>query len=354
MMRELNASKNIAVSALWTRADGLFDSNFSVRRRRVLAAGAGLAAWPAVHAQRARGFDGLATRIATLAPDVQGVAVLQRGALAFEFHRPGVAADSLVDVQSVTKSVLSLLFGCALADGHVRGVDELVAMRLPEMLRLGGDARLKRLRFAHLLTMTAGWPAEITARRDRDDNLGWLARRPFLAEPGARFAYDNGATNVLALALARAVGQPLDDYARQRLLGPLGVTRFDWRRGAQGHAIGAFGLMLNLRDMARVGELVLAGGHWQGRELVPADYLRQATTRRNAGGGPAFTPYGYLWWVSPEAVMASGYGGQWIYVDARRQAVIAAISRRTPDSAVRNQALALIRREILPALPRTK
>ncbi|MFT3777146.1 MAG: serine hydrolase [Ottowia sp.] len=352
-MREPDASINIAAGACWTGAGGRFDSNYPALRRRTLVLGAGLAGWPAVHAQRARGFGGLAARIATLAPDVLSVAVVQRGALAFEFYRPGTTADSLHDVQSVTKSVLSLLFGCALADGHVRGVDELVAMRLPEMLRLGGDARLQRLRFAHLLTMTAGWTADVTARRDRDDNLGWLARRPFVAEPGARFAYDNGATNVLALALARAVGRPLDDYARQRLLGPLGIARFDWRRGAQGHAIGAFGLMLSPRDMARVGELVLAGGRWQGRELVPADYLRQATTRRNAGGWPAFTPYGYLWWVSPEAVMASGYGGQWIYVDAQRQAVIAATSRRTPDSAARNQALALIRREILPAVPRS-
>ena len=317
---------------------------------------------PAQRAAYDRAFASLPTQIASQSPDVQSLAVLHRGALAFEFYRPGVTADSLQDVQSVTKSVLALLFGCAMADGLVRGPNELVALRLPDLLRQGGDnARLQKLRFAHLLTMTAGWPGEETARRDRDDDLRWLARRPFIADPGARFAYDNGAVNLLALALARAVGQPLASYARTRLLQPLGITQFNWRQGAQGHALGALGLSISTRAMARLGQLVLAGGVWQGRALVPADYVASATQRQNAGGGPVFSPYGYLWWLSADqprrssgrpAALASGYGGQWIYADPARQCVVATTSRRTPESAARGQALALIRRQVLPALVR--
>jgi CubicO group peptidase (beta-lactamase class C family) len=137
---------------------------------------------------------------------------------------------------------------------------------------------VQRLRFAHLLAMTAGWPPDETARRDRDDDLRWLARRPFVAEPGARFAYDNGAANLLALALAQAVGEPLADYARRRLFQPLGIERFDWRRGAQGHALGAIGLSLATPAMARLGELVLAEGQWQGRA---------GAARPHAGAGAA-------------------------------------------------------------------
>ncbi len=330
-------------------------------RRAALALGAGAFGAPGVLAQVPSGWPGLPARIATQRPDVQSVAVVQRGALVFDFLRAGLRADSLQDVQSVTKSVLALLFGCALADGHVRGVDELVALRLPQLLRQGGDERLRRLRFAHLLTMTAGWPGELTARRDRDDDLRWLALRPFVAEPGTRFVYDNGAANLLALALANAVGRPLADYARDRLLAPLGISRFAWRQGAQGQALGALGLSIGVRDLARLGELVLAGGRWGGRALLPADYLRQATTPRHPGGAPVFAPYGYLWWLSAErlargqtrgAIMANGYGGQWLYVDPARDAVIAVTARRTPESAARGQALALIRRDILPALPR--
>lgn len=321
------------------------------------------AAPPVLAAQHRRAFSALAARIDQQHADVQSVVVLHRGHLAFEHYRAGVGADRLQDTQSVTKSVLALLFGCALADGHVRSTQELVAMRLPPLLRLGADPRVRQLRFEHLLTMTAGWPGDQTARRDRDDDLRQIARRPFVADPGLRFAYDNGAANLLALALANAVGRPLADYARARLFVPLGIHRFDWRRGAQGHHLGALGLSLTTRAMARLGQLALAEGRWQGRALVPADFMRQATARQNAGGAPLFSAYGYLWWVSSTAssrraerrtAMANGYGGQWIHVYPPLDVVVAATSRRTPESMARGQALTLIRREVLPALQKLR
>lgn len=317
------------------------------------------AAPPLLAAQQRRALAGLPARLAQLT-DVQSVVVLHRGHLAHEFYRAGLVADSLQDVQSVTKSVLSLLFGQAQAAGQLRGPQELVALRLPAMLRQGGDARLAQLRFQHLLTMTAGWPADETAQRDRDDDLAQLVRRPLLAAPGARFAYDNGAANLLALALANALGQPLDEWARQQLFAPLGIGRFSWRRGAQGHALGALGLGLSTRAMARLGELVLAEGRWQGRPLVPAAHVRAATQRQNAGGPPLGNPYGYLWWVAPgpagapvrRTALASGYGGQWIYVQPQLDLVVAITSRRTPESAARGQGMQLIQQAIVPALRR--
>lgn len=387
-----DAIEKIAARALSTLADGRFGQKTRRqavdRRRRRVAAAAGLAAaglapawaqraavpaapasvpalaWPAAPAALAaahrRAFAGLDARIAAEWPDVQSVALLHRGHLAYECYRNGLKPDTLPDTQSVTKSVLSLLFGQAVADGRVRGPDELVAMHLPQMLRLGADARVRQLRFRHLLTMTAGWPGDETARRDRDDDLRQLVRRPFVADPGQRFAYDNGAANLLALALAAAVGEPLADYAARRLFGPLGIDRLDWRRGAQGHALGARGLSLSTRAMARIGELVLAEGRWQGRPLVPADYLRAATTRRHPGGAPLGSAYGYLWWVGPArgparpVAMANGYGGQWIYVEPALQAVAAVTARRTPQSAARGHALQLIRRALLPAVQKMK
>ena len=311
--------------------------------------------WPAADAVLAarhqRAFAGLARRIGAQLTDVQSVVAVHRGHLAFEYYRSGLSADSLQDTQSVTKSVLALLFGCALADGKLRSTRELVAQRLPELLRIGADPRVQKLRFEHLLTMTAGWAGEQTARRDRDDDLRRIARRPFVAEPGARFAYDNGAANLLALALANTLGQPLSNYARTRLFAPLGIDRFTWRQG----------LSLSARAMARVGELALAEGRWAGRAVLPADFVRSATERQNAGGDPLFTAYGYLWWVASTApsrraerrtAMANGYGGQWIYVYPPLDLVVAATSRRTPESMARGQAGTLIRRDILPALQR--
>ena len=320
-------------------------------------AGAGASpAWPIAPplqaGRHAQVFGALAATLRDGAPDVQGIAVVHRGHLAFEFHRPSWSVGSLHDVQSVTKSVLALLFGQAMADGHVRGPDELVALRLPAMLRLGADARVQRLRFAHLLTMTAGWPSDEIARPGRDDDLRWLVQRPFVAEPGTRFAYDNGAANLLALALAQAVGEPLANYARRRLFEPLGIHRLAWRRGAQGHALGAIGLSLTTPAMARLGELVLHEGQWQGRALVPRAYMQDLARRHSSGGPPLSTAYGYLWWLGAGSIMASGYGGQWIHVDPALDLVVALTSRRTPESAARGQGATLIRRDIVPAVRR--
>lgn len=326
------------------------------RRRvfeHVLAVAAAWATSPSVSARAApAALDGLTKPLTERWLDVHSVAVVHQGRSLFDFHRPPFTADSLHDVQSVTKSVLALLFGQAMADGHVRGPDELVALRLPALLRLGADARVQRLRFAHLLTMTAGWPPDETARRDRDDDLRWLAQRPFVADPGARFAYDNGAANLLALALAQAVGEPLADYARRRLFAPLGIERFDWRRGAQDHALGAIGLSMRTADMARLGELVRLQGQWQGRDLVPRPYMQALALRQSSGGPPLAAAYGYLWWLGAGSIMASGYGGQWIHVDPALQLVVAIASRRTPESAARGQGLRIIGHDIAPAVRR--
>ena len=159
-------------------------------------AGAGASpAWPTapplLAGRQAQIFGALAATLRDGVPDVQGIAVVHRGHLAFEFHRSPWSVGSLHDVQSVTKSVLALLFGCAMADGHLRGPQELVAMRLPQLLRVGADTRVQRLRFEHLLTMTAGWPAEQTAqqRSDRDGErraLGRIGARAELVEEQQR------------------------------------------------------------------------------------------------------------------------------------------------------------------------
>ena len=104
--------------------------------------------------------------------------------------------------------------------------------------------------------------------------------------------------------------------------------------------------------MARLGELVLHEGQWQGRSLVPRAYVQDLARRHSSGGPPLSTAYGYLWWLGAGSVMASGYGGQWIHVDPALDLVVALTSRRTPESAARGQGATLIRRDIVPAVRR--
>ncbi len=172
--------------------------------------------------------------------------------------------------------------------------------------------------------------------------------RRFEANPGEVFRYDNPASDLLAAVLGKAVGERPAAFARQHLFAPLGIERTEWRVDEQGHDLGHRGLSLRTRDMAKLGQLFLQEGTWQGRQLVPRAYVLAATDRQNAGGPPVGLAYGYLWWVAPSAAsrqtfVASGFGGQILWVHAPLDLVVAVTSEVSEASTRRNQAVNLAR-----------
>ena len=272
--------------------------------------------------------------------DVQSVVVLQRGQLAYEFYRDGEAAQPRV-VASVTKSVLSTLVGIAIGQGRIAGLDQPVLELMPEWAGLNADARTGAITMRHLLTMSAGFRLSGTglALNARE---AWA--RPLRAAPGQVFGYDNAMVPVLSAILEKAAGGPLVDDARRALAAPLGIEHVEVRRG----------LRLRTLDMARLGQLYLQQGRWNGRQLVPQDYVKAATHAQNAGGPPLSMPYGLMWWVTSAAAdrqtfMAAGFGGQFIWVHEPLGLVVAVNSTVSLASNERGQAMRLIRQQIFAA-----
>lgn len=301
-------------------------------------------------------FDGLGRRIEANYPDVDSVVVVRGGRLLFEHHR--LPADSLHDVQSVTKSVLSLAVGAALGKGAIRSLDQPVAELLGAAAQGDPPTSSPAVTIRHLLTMTAGFRPQERFAPGTADDPAFLLRRERAAAPGATFAYDNLSANLLAIALESATGQSASGFAEQALFRPLGIAAHDWAKGTHGHCLGFSGLRLRTRDMARLGELALDTGAWAGSALVPEAYARSAVTAHNAGGGPVGLAYGYLWWVvpgaaQPQTFLASGWGGQFIWVHPPLALVIATTSAISAESNRRGQALALIRSEIFRAAAAT-
>lgn len=297
-------------------------------------------------------YETIRPALATRYGDVDSVVVLQRGQRVFEHHRPGSGPDTLRDTQSVTKSVLALLVGQALDQGALRSLDQPLGDAWPAAAGTGAAA----VTWRQLLTMSAGFEPQPRFTRQQGDDPDHLLHRTLDAPPGSRFAYDNLAANLLAIALEHAVGEPLPAFAARRLFGPLGITRFDWSSGANGHALGFSGLRLRAADMARIGQLMLQGGRWHGQALLDADFAASAVREQNAGGPTVGLSYGYLWWVAPTAAadarstfLASGYGGQIIWVHPPLQLVVAVTATVSGDAMRRGQALALIRQDLFRA-----
>lgn len=237
---------------------------------------------------------------------------------------------TLHDVRSVTKSVVSLLFGIAHHEGLIKGLDTPIVSFFPEYSDLDpkttADVTLR-----HVLSMTSGWNWDefsypYTDRRNSeiamefsDDPLRHVLTQARVAPPGERFIYSGGDVALIGAVIARASGMSLDRYAEEKLLKPLGINRYAWSKRIDVPRA-ASGLRLTPQDMLRIGQLVLARGSWSGRQVIPATWIDESTTRQ-IGIESTMAPgsaYGRFWWLGEFAgtpwIGGIGNGGQRIYI----------------------------------------
>lgn len=274
------------------------------------------------------------------------VIVLADGRTAYERYYDSVATDHH-HVWSVTKSIISTLVGIAIGEGKLPGVDATLAQLLPDHAE-DMTPGVAGITLEQLLTMTAGLADDLPASEDAVASI--LTKQAF--DPGTGFSYANNSAHLVAAILVEATGMPLLEYARATLFDPLGIpTRpadqptftdwndltdasgFGWYVDPQGINLGGLGISLRAQDMAKIGLLYLNHGAWQGGQVIPADWVKTATTEHVPleAGVEGFAPavevgYGYLWWTSrvdgDAAYSANGSFGQRILVVPNRDLVV--------------------------------
>jgi CubicO group peptidase (beta-lactamase class C family) len=275
--------------------------------------------------------------------DVRAVLVSVCGRPVVAQYLGGSTAASYHTVASVTKSVTSTLVGIALADGSLRSLDQTLADLLPQR-RAAMSPAVAAVTLRQLLTMSAGLDAD----GPNSTVGGWGASKDFVdgilrtgvTGQSGSFAYSSGTSHVIAAILVQATGRPVLEYAREKLFDPLGIaTRpadqpvmeeqslggydtsgFSWPVDHQGVNFGGGWLRLTPADLLKLGQLFLDEGRYDGKQVVPAQWVRDATTRQVATGSGGFggDGYGYQWWVTSArdepAYAAIGYGGQLVEV----------------------------------------
>ncbi|MBN9179408.1 MAG: beta-lactamase family protein, partial [Microbacterium sp.] len=254
---------------------------------------------------------------ASTSGNVHSVLVARRGTLLFEryFSCPdevnnrkveNVTFDvgTLHDMKSVSKSVASLVVGTASDRGLIRSVDEPILSFFPELSALRSPEK-DRLQLAHALTMSLGlkWvEATPSNNYDNDEVRMQMARDPcryvlglpVVSSAGQEFFYNTGALTLVSAIVHKATGRPLDEFARQTLFEPLGITAVEWKR-VRGDSDAGGGLRLRPRDMAKIGQLVLAGGRWNDRQVVSKTWIETSTAPKLKATNDQ--SYGYLWWL---------------------------------------------------------
>jgi CubicO group peptidase (beta-lactamase class C family) len=317
-------------------------------------------------------------------PNVHALLIEKDGRLVYEEYFEGedvrrgsgplghVVFDThtLHDVRSVTKSVTSALVGIAIGSGLIESLDQPLVTFFPQHADLAGPEK-HAITVRHALTMSTGleWSEALPyddlnndeRRLNRSaDPAGFVLSRPVAAKPGTVFNYSAGDTQLLAGAVERATGRPLDAYAKDVLFAPLGITEFEWVRDTAGEPSAASGLRLRPLDLARFGSLYLTGGRWRGTQIIPSSWIEATLTRQmelptadSDGGRHGYT---LLWWHSRfdtsrgevVVVNASGNGGQNVFVVPALRLAVTVLGGRYNEGDFLTEAILLD--HILPAL----
>jgi CubicO group peptidase (beta-lactamase class C family) len=278
--------------------------------------------------------------------NAQSLLIVRDGRLVAEGYARELGDRSRIHhVQSITKSVTSLVFGILHDDGVFADVDEPLGTVLPDS-SFGSRPQAREITLHHLLTMSSGleldnhrFAVDLLMRRPRNQ-ARYLLSRPFYAAPGERFRYRDADPQLLSYAIQARTGRTLEDHAVERLFRPLGIVDYHWEKNADGVTLGAHGLWLRPRDLAKIGQLVLDQGIRNGQQVVSAEWVSRSTRPQiEIGQDDPVTSgfsYGYYWWIVPEleAFSAWGHGGQYVFVVPGARLVVVLTAR--PDSDNRN------------------
>lgn len=265
--------------------------------------------------------------------NINSLLVLKDGKLVFERYFNGWKADEPHTIQSVSKSLTSLLAGIAAKQGYIKDVNDPASAYLPAYKDyFAGDKG--KITLKHLLTMSPGlyWDEWSKSYEDpenlrskemaSDDSVAFTLSQPMSHAPGKQFTYSGGTVSVVGEIIRTASNQPsVSDYA---MTGPLSALCFKnafWMKQNDQRSNVAGGVMLRPRDMLKLGQLVIDEGQWHGKQLVDPAWLKESTKPALPTGLPG-NKYSYFWWNTAylhkgktyPAVNALGYGGQEIII----------------------------------------
>lgn len=316
--------------------------------------------------------------VAASEPNICEITVIQDGNICYEDYWNGFSRGDALNVMSVTKSVIALLVGIAIDRGHIRSAEQKVLEFFPNYTVKRGEKTIYDVTLRHLLTMTAPykyksepWTKVCTSDDWTKAALDLLGGRAGLK---GEFKYSTLGIQILAGVLEQASGRAVLDFANETLFRPLEIPesvlhgepsredqfdflmnknprKHEWYRDPKGTVTAGWGLTLSATDLARIGQLCLEGGSYQGRWIVGEQWIREMTSPyQKQGERFGYMSYGYLWWIphSDAPVFAAiGDGGNVIYVDPQKKVSVGVAGTFKPRVFDR---IEFIEQKILPVI----
>ncbi|HEX7134640.1 MAG TPA: serine hydrolase [Iamia sp.] len=256
--------------------------------------------------------------------ETQGVVVVHGGEIVAEWYADGAGPDSWAASWSVAKSFTSAVVGIAIEEGEIPGVEEPMSTYIPGWAGTDREPITIRdvlhmasgLDWNEAYAGTAGESQIVQMVTGEADQLAYASVRPVRAPPGTAWNYSSGDSMLLSGVVEEATGRPLDDYATEVLLDPIGMQQVEWWRDVEGHTLGYCCFDTTSRDFARLGLLYARDGRWGDEQVVPEAWVEESLVPLEASAGE----YGYQWWlgepdgVTVDVFSAQGHDGQVILV----------------------------------------
>ncbi|MFD2588511.1 serine hydrolase domain-containing protein [Croceitalea marina] len=237
-------------------------------------------------------------------------------------------------LQSVTKSIASIMIGVAIKEGDIRNTDVKVLDFFDDFDLSKVDESLKTVTLEDLLTMQLGmeWheidrPLDSTnTTAQLEGSKDWIQftlNQPMDTLPGTKWVYNSGASQLMSGIIKKATGLYIDEYAEKHLFTPLGIKNFHWKKAPTGYPDALGGLYLEVQDLAKIGYLMLNNGTWDGQQIISSEWVKRSVSKHvtfeNEGG------YGYQWWRDDEDGIeiwaCHGFGGQYLLVFPKFQSI---------------------------------
>ena len=280
---------------------------------------------------------------------IYSLLISKEGNLIREDYFNGKTRDSLCDVQSLTKGLMSILVGVAIDQGFIESVDTPIEQFLFEEFEGLGDSKKKAITIRHLLNQTSGlaWKGHLEHEDwlQSPDPIGFVLEKDLVQNPGSFYNYNSGATHLLSVILSRASNRSTLEFAEQYLFSPLDINEVEWQKRNQGYYDGS-GLGLRMRpiDLMKMGQLLEAKGSWKGKTIVSASWVEKLLAEEEklaTTWGLPQSAHGFCWYKSEfmgkVVDYGMGYGGQFILMIPSVQLILVTTHREDTPRGIEQQ-----------------
>ena len=242
--------------------------------------------------------------------DMHAVVVMRHGKVIGEMYPKPYAPEYRHTMYSCSKTFVGIAVGLAIEDNRLR-LDDRVAAIFPELLPDSVSRDLADMTVRHLLTMASGVKPDWNMRSRGTEWIRTFLSKP-VKEPGTQYAYDSMVSYMLAAVVQKVTGKKLTEYLQERVFTPMNVTEWAWEESPEDVNTGGWGVHIQPESLAKFGQLILNEGRWEGKQLVPAEWIREMCKKHRETGREV---YGYHIWHCgghDGAVRADGALGQYV------------------------------------------